>query len=250
MKSGRVSLPGRGLGIILSKAGRRRSLSCFDASRARRIDFHSMFPQRNALDSYRYLVIEDNQRSRRVHPSLMERAASERSCVPIKLNQPERVGGGTEVTTSLPTESSRRRPSRGSRYVNPPCDKREAYTDSMQRVVHHTKFWQEILSPGTPIYEMAKRRKGGYRLRSVDWRLFDKYSGRVLEFENFSLTYLKWVQIWCYIRLYMSHLRLRDLAELALQQYALVGRMAQGLLQQIVTDVLSRAQRRSGSRPS
>ncbi|HVT05912.1 MAG TPA: radical SAM protein [Polyangia bacterium] len=76
--------------------------------------------------------------------------------------------------------------------------------------------------PGTPIFDMAIRGEGGYRLLSSDWQNFDKYGSNVLELEDVSITQLKIHQLWCYLKLYVWNGRLRDLARLALNNRGVV----------------------------
>jgi hypothetical protein len=76
--------------------------------------------------------------------------------------------------------------------------------------------------PGTPIFDMAIRGEGGYRLLSSDWQNFDKYGTNVLELEGVSVTQLKLHQLWCYLKLYAWNRRLRDLARLALNNRGVV----------------------------
>ncbi len=88
--------------------------------------------------------------------------------------------------------------------------------------------------PGTQIYKMAMSGKGGYRLLSTEWKSFDKYmGGAVLEHENVSLVRLKWIQIWCYLRLYLTNFRLLDFLRLLFHQHIMVFGLAFGLLKQI-----------------
>lgn len=65
--------------------------------------------------------------------------------------------------------------------------------------------------PGTPIFEMALRGEGGYRLLSKDWTKFDKYASGVLELDSMSLGELKLYQILAYLRLYVQNGRFGDL---------------------------------------
>lgn len=65
--------------------------------------------------------------------------------------------------------------------------------------------------PGTPIFEMAIRGEGGYRLLSRDWTKFDKYAKGVLELDGISLGELKLYQILAYVRLYLQNGRFGDL---------------------------------------
>ena len=76
--------------------------------------------------------------------------------------------------------------------------------------------------PGTPIFDMAIRGEGGYRLLSSDWQNFDKYGSNVLELEGVSVTQLKLHQLWCYLKLYVWNGRARDLARLALNNRGVV----------------------------
>ncbi len=68
--------------------------------------------------------------------------------------------------------------------------------------------------PGTPIFEMAIRGEGGYRLLSRDWTKFDKYASGVLELDSMSLGELKLYQILAYVRLYLQNGRFGDLFDL------------------------------------
>lgn len=86
--------------------------------------------------------------------------------------------------------------------------------------------------PGTPIYEMAVRGEGGYRLLSTKWEAFDKYSGAALELEHVSMARLKWLQLWCYIRLYVTNLRFLDLAAIAFRHRNFGVQLVAGLLRQ------------------
>lgn len=88
--------------------------------------------------------------------------------------------------------------------------------------------------PGTLIYEMAKSGKGGYRLLSNDWKSFDKYVGAALELENVSLVRLKWIQIWCYLRLYLTNYRFLDLFRLLFRQHLLVYGLTKSLIVQLI----------------
>lgn len=71
--------------------------------------------------------------------------------------------------------------------------------------------------PGTPIYDMAIKGEGGYRMLGDDWRSFDKYSTGILELENVSLGTLKAYQIWCYLKLYLWNARFSDLFGMVLE---------------------------------
>lgn len=87
--------------------------------------------------------------------------------------------------------------------------------------------------PGTPIYEMATSGKGGYRLLSTEWKSFDKYMGAALELETASLTRLKWIQIWCYLRLYLTNHRFLDLLRILLSQRVIAFGLANNFIKQI-----------------
>jgi len=76
--------------------------------------------------------------------------------------------------------------------------------------------------PGTPIYDMAVRGEGGYRLLSSDWENFDKYGTGALELQDVSLGTLKAYQVACYLMLYLQNRRLLDLARLVLGHQSLV----------------------------
>ena len=84
--------------------------------------------------------------------------------------------------------------------------------------------------PGTPIFDMAIRGEGGYRLLSRDWANFDKYGNNVLELETVSLTQLKFFQLWCYARLYLWNRRFGDMLRLALGNRGVVAQLLTQLL--------------------
>jgi len=66
--------------------------------------------------------------------------------------------------------------------------------------------------PGTKVYELAKKGRGGYTLMEGDnFSHFHKHFGGALRFDNFSITYLKWMRIWGYFIVYASNKRLLEL---------------------------------------
>ena len=83
--------------------------------------------------------------------------------------------------------------------------------------------------PGTPIFDMAVRGEGGYRLLSDDWETFDKYASGALELRDVSLTQLKALQLYCYLNMYLRNLRVYDLMSLASQNLSLVLEMIGGV---------------------
>lgn len=89
--------------------------------------------------------------------------------------------------------------------------------------------------PGTPIYDMAVRGEGGYRLLASDWGSFDKYSKGVLELENVSLSKLKAYQIMCYLALYVRNYRLYELIQLTWSNRAMVKEMLGDLIVSITS---------------
>ncbi len=102
--------------------------------------------------------------------------------------------------------------------------------------------------PGTPIYRMAINGENGYRLLSSEWESFDKYIGAALELKTVSLTRLKLIQIWCYLRLYLSNFRFFDFFCLLFRQHIMVFGLAKNLLTQILKKVFNMAngERRNG----
>lgn len=84
--------------------------------------------------------------------------------------------------------------------------------------------------PGTPIFDMAVRGEGGYRLLSDDWAAFDKYASGALELEDVSLTRIKVLQLYCYLNMYLRNFRGFDLASLVVQHLPLVVKMLCGLV--------------------
>ena len=71
--------------------------------------------------------------------------------------------------------------------------------------------------PGTEIYEMARRREGGYRLLSEDWSQYDKYGGRALEVGKLTFKRLSYWQAWAMVYFYLRNLRFLDLAKFFIQ---------------------------------
>lgn len=65
--------------------------------------------------------------------------------------------------------------------------------------------------PGTKIFEMAKKKEGGYGLNSLNWSVYDKYGGSALKFKNFSLKELKIWQIIAYLYFYIRNFRILDI---------------------------------------
>lgn len=65
--------------------------------------------------------------------------------------------------------------------------------------------------PGTKVYEMAKRREGGYRLLTQDWAVYDKYGGRALELEGLPLKELERWQRKALLYFYIKNFRFLDL---------------------------------------
>ncbi len=88
--------------------------------------------------------------------------------------------------------------------------------------------------PGTPIFDMAVRGEGGYRLLSGDWATFDKYTSGVLELETVALWKLKMYQVLCYLNLYLRNRRYGELVRLAVSNYKLVSEMAGQLTRSVV----------------
>ena len=94
--------------------------------------------------------------------------------------------------------------------------------------------------PGTPIYDMAVRGEGGYRMIGNDWGSFDKYSEGVLELEDISISKLKLYQITCYLALYLFNNRMFELLKLAWKSKAIVIEMVRGLFVSATVRVFNR----------
>lgn len=88
--------------------------------------------------------------------------------------------------------------------------------------------------PGTPIYDMAVKGEGGYRLLASDWGEFDKYSSGALELESVSISQLKYYQILCYLRLYTRNFRLGELIILAFSHKVMAGKMVASLFSSLL----------------
>ena len=98
--------------------------------------------------------------------------------------------------------------------------------------------------PGTPIFDMAMRGEGEYRMLSDNWTEFDKYASGALELEGVSLSMLKAYQVLCYLQLYVQNGRFGDLARTAYRNRGVVGEMLAGLVGSAVS-----GQPRSSRRP-
>jgi radical SAM superfamily enzyme YgiQ (UPF0313 family) len=84
--------------------------------------------------------------------------------------------------------------------------------------------------PGTPIFDMAVRGEGGYRMLSDDWGAFDKYSSGALELKDIPLSQLKLLQLYCYLNLYLRNGRVVDLVKMTGQHMPLVLEMVRGVV--------------------
>lgn len=71
--------------------------------------------------------------------------------------------------------------------------------------------------PGTQIYEMARRREGGYRLLTEDWSQYDKYGGKALEVGKLTFKQLSYWQAWAMVYFYLRNFRFLDLAKFFIQ---------------------------------
>lgn len=76
--------------------------------------------------------------------------------------------------------------------------------------------------PGTEVAEMVKKGEGNYKLKSLDWRDFNKQIGNALEMKDISRRQLEMYQMWGYIRIYLFNLRLISLIKF-IWQYRLAG---------------------------
>jgi anaerobic magnesium-protoporphyrin IX monomethyl ester cyclase len=99
--------------------------------------------------------------------------------------------------------------------------------------------------PGTPIFDMAVRGEGGYRLLSSDWASFDKYASGALELENVSLAQLKWMQAWCYLKMYLWNGRALELLRFAYKCRSAAVEMAGALVKSAIGRKKSQASRPS-----
>ena len=64
--------------------------------------------------------------------------------------------------------------------------------------------------PGTEIYEMAKRREGGYKSLDEDWEKFTKHFGKGIELEELSSKDLNRYQKQAYLEFYIRNFRIKD----------------------------------------
>lgn len=69
--------------------------------------------------------------------------------------------------------------------------------------------------PGTALFRMAQRGRGGYRLISRDWRDFNKQLGKALELEKLPRYKLELLQLSGYVWFYLYNLRIAALARFA-----------------------------------
>ena len=75
--------------------------------------------------------------------------------------------------------------------------------------------------PGTPIYELAAKGEGGYKLLVDDWSNYDKYSSGVLELKDVSITQLKIYQLLAYANLYLKNYRFMDAFHLVKNHFSM-----------------------------
>ena len=66
--------------------------------------------------------------------------------------------------------------------------------------------------PGTEAYQMAQRGEWGYRLRSTDWRDFNKQLGGALEIEGLPRHRLELYQLLGYVSVYLANRRFLSFA--------------------------------------
>jgi radical SAM superfamily enzyme YgiQ (UPF0313 family) len=83
--------------------------------------------------------------------------------------------------------------------------------------------------PGTPIFDMAIRGEGNYRMLSDDWGAFDRFSNGALELEDVPLSQIKLMQLYCYLNLYFRNGRVIDFSVLAARHFVLVLAMLRGV---------------------
>lgn len=88
--------------------------------------------------------------------------------------------------------------------------------------------------PGTPIYDMALKGEGGYKLLADDWGAFDKYSDGVLELESVTIGQLKYYQLLCYLHLYVANFRVWELCKLTFEHKTMVGQMLGSLASSVL----------------
>ena len=104
--------------------------------------------------------------------------------------------------------------------------------------------------PGTPIFDMAVRGEGGYRMLSDDWSAFDKYSSGALELDEVTLPQLKLLQLFCYVNLYLRNARVIDLVKLTVRHAPLVFAMVRGLVSSVVRRPGRERRQPGAARPS
>lgn len=75
--------------------------------------------------------------------------------------------------------------------------------------------------PGTPIYDLALKGEGGYKLLVNDWSSYDKYSSGVLELKDISITQLKIYQLLAYVNLYFKNTRFLDAFHLIRKHFSM-----------------------------
>ncbi len=119
-----------------------------------------------------------------------------------------------------------------------PHETREAIRDTVRFIakINPDQLSVSLMTPypGTPIFDMAIRGEGGYRLLSGDWARFDKYTSGVLELEEVSLARLKAYQALCYLNLYIRNRRYGSLIRLGISNSKLVAEMGVQLVSSLV----------------
>lgn len=90
--------------------------------------------------------------------------------------------------------------------------------------------------PGTPIYDMAIKGEGGYKIIGEGWEKYDKYSLGVLELEGVTLAQLKLYQILCYLNLYLGNHRYFEIVKLVRNHFSMATSLLYGTLRQVAIE--------------
>lgn len=89
---------------------------------------------------------------------------------------------------------------------------------------HYANFAIMVPYPGTEIYRMAKKGKGGYQLLTNDWYRYTKQEGGLVEQVKLDASSLKLLQTKFYLKYYLTHFRwFRLLKELSIHKILVIS---------------------------
>lgn len=79
------------------------------------------------------------------------------------------------------------------------------FAERMARYAHKINFAILTPFPGTAVYEMAKEKKNGLQIATVDWSKYSKQGGEAIRHSNFMPGELSRYQVMSYLSVYLRH---------------------------------------------